>query len=401
VYTKAIISRAFSIVMKKILGYVVGIAILGIPLISLAAEFRTGEQPTITKDEQVADDIYMVGGSVTSAGTVAGDVVAGGGNVVISGPVSGDVLTGGGNVTILSNVADDVRVGGGNIVIEGRVREMLERARAEGYAIGAFNTVNLETTRGIVLAAKEVKSPVILQVTEKTFDYAGGRAIFHLIKDMAESYAPEIPVGIHLDHGKSFEVVERAMEIGFPSVMYDGSRKEYADNLMTTRKIVELAHLRGISVQAELGNVPYLGEVNMDSIHWDKYMTDPAQAAEFVKETGIDTLAVAIGNAHGFFKEREVPDYDRLQTIASQVSIPLVLHGSSDWDEERVRKVIEMGISCFNVDTSIRLGFIGAIKQHLEEHEETDIRRLLGGAMASVSDVVKQKIAMYGGGGRA
>jgi ketose-bisphosphate aldolase len=281
------------------------------------------------------------------------------------------------------------------------VREMLERARAEGYAIGAFNTVNLETTRGIVLAAKEVKSPVILQVTEKTFDYAGGRAIFHLIKDMAESYAPEIPVGIHLDHGKSFEVVERAMEIGFPSVMYDGSRKEYADNLMTTRKIVELAHLRGISVQAELGNVPYLGEVNMDSIHWDKYMTDPAQAAEFVKETGIDTLAVAIGNAHGFFKEREVPDYDRLQTIASQVSIPLVLHGSSDWDEERVRKVIEMGISCFNVDTSIRLGFIGAIKQHLEEHEETDIRRLLGGAMASVSDVVKQKIAMYGGGGRA
>jgi fructose-bisphosphate aldolase class II len=278
---------------------------------------------------------------------------------------------------------------------------MLERARAEGYAIGAFNTVNLETTRGIVLAAKEVKSPVILQVTEKTFDYAGGRAIFHLIKDMAESYAPEIPVGIHLDHGKSFEVVERAMEIGFPSVMYDGSRKEYADNLMTTRKIVELAHLRGISVQAELGNVPYLGEVNMDSIHWDKYMTDPAQAAEFVKETGIDTLAVAIGNAHGFFKEREVPDYDRLQTIASQVSIPLVLHGSSDWDEERVRKVIEMGISCFNVDTSIRLGFIGAIKQHLEEHEETDIRRLLGGAMASVSDVVKQKIAMYGGGGRA
>jgi hypothetical protein len=107
--------------MKKILGYVVGIAILGIPLISLAAEFRTGEQPAITKDEQVADDIYMVGGSVTSAGTVAGDVVAGGGNVVISGPVSGDVLTGGGNVTILSNVADDVRVGGGNIVIEGRV----------------------------------------------------------------------------------------------------------------------------------------------------------------------------------------------------------------------------------------------------------------------------------------
>lgn len=281
------------------------------------------------------------------------------------------------------------------------VKKMLETARAEGYAIGAFNTVNLETTRGIILAAKEMKSPVILQVTEKTFDYAGGRAIFQLIKNMAELYAPEISVGIHLDHGKSFEVVERAMEIGFPSVMYDGSRKDYADNLMTTRKIVELAHLRGISVQAELGNVPYLGEVNMDSINWDNYMTDPDQAVDFIEKTGIDTLAVAIGNAHGFFKEREVPDYDRLQAIASKISIPLVLHGSSDWSEERVKKVIGMGISCFNVDTSIRLAFIGAIKQHLEEHDETDIRRLLEGAKLCVQDTVKKKIEMYGSRGKA
>lgn len=281
------------------------------------------------------------------------------------------------------------------------VLEMLEKARAGGYAVGAFNTVNLETTRGIVLAAKEMRSPVILQVTEKTLDYAGGRAIFQLIKNMAEMYAPEIPVGIHLDHGKSFEVVERAMEIGFPSVMYDGSRKEYADNLMTTRKIVELAHLRGISVQAELGNVPYLGEVNMDSINWDNYMTDPDQAVEFVRETGIDTLAVAIGNAHGFFKEREVPDYDRLETIVSKVSVPIVLHGSSDWSEDRVRRVIGMGVSCFNVDTSIRLAFIGAIKQHLEEHDETDIRRLLEGSKEGVSNAVKMKIRMYGGEGKA
>ena len=281
------------------------------------------------------------------------------------------------------------------------VLEMLEKARAGGYAVGAFNTVNLETTRGIVLAGKEMKSPVILQVTEKTFDYAGGRAIFHLIRNMAEFYAPEIPIGIHLDHGKSFEVVERAMEIGFPSVMYDGSRKEYADNLMTTRKIVELAHLRGITVQAELGNVPYLGEVNMDSINWDNYMTDPDQASEFVEQTGIDTLAVAIGNAHGFFKEREVPDYDRLQAIVEKVSVPLILHGSSDWSEERVKKVIGMGISCFNVDTSIRLAFIGAIKQHLEEHDETDVRRLLEGAKGEVSNVVKMKIRMYGGEGKA
>lgn len=116
------------------------------------------------------------------------------------------------------------------------VKDMLVAAKAGGYAVGAFNTVNLETTRAIIEAAKELSSPVIVQMTEKTFDYAGGRAIYNLTKNIAELYAPEIPVGIHLDHGKNFEVMERAMEIGFASVMYDGSRKEYVDNLMMTKK---------------------------------------------------------------------------------------------------------------------------------------------------------------------
>jgi ketose-bisphosphate aldolase len=185
------------------------------------------------------------------------------------------------------------------------VKEMLEKAKAGGYAVGAFNTVNLETTRAIIEAARDLSSPVIVQMTEKTFDYAGGRAIYHLTKNIAEFYAPEIPIGIHLDHGKSFEAVERAMEIGFASVMYDGSRKDYVDNLMMTKKIVEIAHGRGVVVQAELGNVPYIGEMQMEDVEWGKYMTDPDQAAQFVKETGIDTLAVAIGNAHGFFPRAE------------------------------------------------------------------------------------------------
>lgn len=280
------------------------------------------------------------------------------------------------------------------------VREMLEKARSGGYAVGAFNTVNLETTRAIILAAKEMGSPVIVQATEKTFDYIGGRAIFNAIKTTAECYAPDIPVGIHLDHGKSFESVERAMEIGFTSVMYDGSRKEYADNLMMTKKIVDLAHMRNISVQAELGNVPYLGETDMQAVNWEQYMTDPKQAVEFVRETGIDTLAVAIGNAHGFFQEREEPDYDRLKAIAENVSIPLVLHGSSDWNRERVRKVIGIGVSCFNVDTSVRLAFIGAAKKRFIENGETDLRKLLGAGMEAVKTAVKEKIEMYGGAGK-
>lgn len=277
---------------------------------------------------------------------------------------------------------------------------LLDEAKKNGYAVGAFNTVNLETTRAILEAAKEMRSPVIVQMTEKTCDYAGGRAMFHLIKNLAEFYFPDIPVAIHLDHGKSLEIVERALEVGFPSVMYDGSRHSYSDNVRVTKRVVELAHAKGASVQAELGNVPYLSEVSED-INWDDYMTDPEEAARFVEETGIDTLAVAIGNAHGFTKERPTPDYDRLAEIAKRVSVPLVLHGASDWEDGRAKKVIELGISCFNVDTAIRLAFIGAISRMLAPGDETEIRKILGSGMDAVRETVMKKMELLGSAGKA
>jgi len=281
------------------------------------------------------------------------------------------------------------------------VKTMLEEAKAGKYAVGAFNTVNLETTRAIIEAAKELSSPVIVQLTEKTFDYAGGRAIFHLIKNIAEFYAKDVPIGIHLDHGKNFEIVERAMDIGFTSVMYDGSRKDYADNLASTKKIVEIAHKRDIIVQAELGNVPYLGEMQMENIEWEEYMTDPDQAVQFVEETGVDTLAVAIGNAHGFFRERSEPDYDRLSTIAERVHIPLVVHGASDWHNGRVIEVISRGISCFNVDTALRMAFIGGLREALLSEEETDLRKILTQAKERTKVAVKEKILAFGSAGKA
>jgi tagatose 1,6-diphosphate aldolase GatY/KbaY len=281
------------------------------------------------------------------------------------------------------------------------VKDMLGKAKAEKYAVGAFNVVNLETVQAVIRAASAMASPVILQVTEKTFDYAGGRAIFHTIKNIAEFYAPDLPIGIHLDHGKSFEVVERAMEIGFPSVMYDGSRKEYVDNLMMTKKIVDIAHARGIAVQAELGSVPYIGEAQMDTIDWNQYMTDPNQAAEYVTETGIDTLAVAIGNAHGFFRERSEPDYERLSAIRKKVDLPLVLHGASDWEEARVKEVIERGISCFNVDTAVRLAFIGGLRAGLESRDESDLRKVLSGGRQAAEDTIREKIRIFGSSHKA
>ncbi len=281
------------------------------------------------------------------------------------------------------------------------VKEMLVKARAGGYAVGAFNTVNLETTRGILEAALEMKSPVVVQMTEKTLDYAGGRAMYNLVRTVADCYMSDIPVGIHLDHGKSFEIVQRVTEIGFKSVMYDGSRHAYADNLAITKKVVDFCHAQGVSVQAELGNVPYLGELSMQEINWDEYMTDPLQAKDFVEQTGIDVLAVAIGNAHGFFRERPTPDYDRLVSIAQSVSIPLVMHGASDWESDRVSEVIKRGVSCFNVDTSIRLSFIGQLRQSLENSDETDLRKLLGAAKDATKETVKEKMKSFGSAGKA
>ncbi|HAI74162.1 MAG TPA: tagatose-bisphosphate aldolase [Candidatus Moranbacteria bacterium] len=283
------------------------------------------------------------------------------------------------------------------------VKEILEKAKKGGYAVGAFNTVNLETTRAIVEAAQELRSPVIIQITEKTMEYAGGRGIFHLVKNDAEFYAPEIPIGIHLDHGKSFEIIQRSVAIGFTSVMYDGSRKVFADNLEITKKVVDFCHKKGVVVQGELGNVPYLGEMELKDVNWEKYMTNPQQAETFVKTTGIDALAVAIGNAHGFFKERATPDFDRLDMISKSCAIPLILHGASDWENGRVAEVIRRGISCFNIDTAIRLAFANNLINSVNNQEGSgfDLRKLLGEAREAVKETVKFKIKLFGSDGKA
>lgn len=283
-----------------------------------------------------------------------------------------------------------------------KVKKILDDANSGGYAVGAFNTINLEFTQAILDAAKEKNSPVIIQVTEKTMDYAGGRAIYNLIKNLVEFYYPQIPVGIHLDHGKSFEAIERAIEIGMNSVMYDGSRKKYSDNVMMTKKIADFCHDRGVNIQAELGNVPYLKEVGSVEINWDDYMTDPAQAEEFVRETGVDALAVAVGNAHDFTKERPVPDYDRLEDINKRLDMPLIMHGASDWEEEKTLEAVKRGINCFNVDTASRVAFVTSLGRTIDSKKSLsfDVREHLGEARLAVTEVVKRKMDMFGSSGK-
>lgn len=283
------------------------------------------------------------------------------------------------------------------------VKEILTKAKAGGYAVGAFNTINLETTKAIIAAAKETKSPVIIQITEKTMEYAGGRSIYNIVKNEAEFYAPEIPVGIHLDHGKSFEIIKRAVAIGLNSVMYDGSRKIFEDNVMVTKEVVDFCHEKNVFVQGELGSVPYLSEQKMGAVDWEEYMTKPEQAKEFVERTGIDALAVAIGNAHDFFQERETPDWERLEKIISLVNVPIIIHGASDWEDGKAKMAIEKGVSCFNVDTNIRLSFMNTLSSIFRGKHVPgfDPRNVLSQVRESIKESVKKKMELFGSTGKA
>lgn len=281
-------------------------------------------------------------------------------------------------------------------------KKILTEAQSKGYAVGAFNTVNLETTWAILEAAAKQRSPVIVQMTEKTFQYGGGHAMYHLVKNIADFYFPDIPLAIHLDHGRNVAVVREALAIGFKSVMMDASTLPYEENQTATAEIVREAHTKGATVQGELGNVPYKGEVSdMEHMDWDKYMTNPAQADAYVRTTGVDTLAVGIGNAHGSFPERPEPDFDRLAAIRERIKIPLVLHGASDWEGARVARAISLGIACFNVETATKTAFINTLRETLPTNEAVDIRKILMPARESFHEAVKAKMDLFGSTGKA
>lgn len=281
-------------------------------------------------------------------------------------------------------------------------KKILTEAQEKGYAVGAFNTVNLETTWAILEAAADRHSPVIVQMTEKTFQYGGGHAMYHLVKNIADFYFPDIPLAIHLDHGRNLAVVREALAIGFKSVMMDASTLPFEENKKATAAIVEEARSKGATVQGEIGNVPYKGEISdVEHMDWDKYMTNPAQADAYVRETGVDTLAVGIGNAHGSFPERPEPDFDRLKAIRERIQIPLVLHGASDWEGEKVATVIGLGVACFNVETATKTAFIETLRETLPTNEAVDIRKILMPARESFCEAVKMKMDIFGSTGKA
>jgi fructose-bisphosphate aldolase class II len=274
--------------------------------------------------------------------------------------------------------------------------EVLKEALQKNTAVGAFNTSNMEISQGIIRAAEELNKPCIIQATTTAIEYSND-AIGRIVKDVIDKESGKAKVGFHLDHGHNLHDTIKAIDLGVDSVMIDASKMSFQENLEITKKVVEYAHPKGVAVQAELGRVPYLGREKM-SVDWSKVMTNPQEAKKLVDETGIDALAVAIGNAHGFFRERSEPDWERLKEIRKLLpETPLILHGASDWEDGKAKKAIKNGINCFNIDTDIRIAFCTVIcnMSNGKHCEVNDPRKILGSAREEVKNKVKEKIKMF------
>ena len=298
-------------------------------------------------------------------------------------------------------------------------KKMFEKAFEGGYAIGAFNINNMEIIQGVVAAAKAQNSAVILQVSKSALKYAHPKYLKAMVDAAIEETG--LDIALHLDHGSDFEVCKDCIEYGFTSVMFDGSHLEYEENVAQTKKIVEYAHERGIVVEAELGKLAGVeDEVNVDAAH--ATYTDPDQAVDFVKRTGVDSLAIAIGTSHGAykFKGEAKLDFDRLATITEKLeaagfhNYPIVLHGASSVDQRCVamcneyggniagakgipavmlRKASSMAVCKINMDTDLRLAMTAAVRKSFgDEPAAFDPRGYLGAGRALIQELVEDKI---------
>lgn len=306
-------------------------------------------------------------------------------------------------------------------------KEILDKASREGYAVGAFNFNNMEFLQAILEAAEEEKAPVIVATSEGAIKYIGKGDIetgAKLAVEMVRTYAEKlsVPVALHLDHGRDFRIIMTAIKAGYSSVMIDASHLPFEENLRETKKIVEIAHAVGISVEAELGK---LKGIEDNVVEKESVLVDPEEAKIFVKETEVDFLAPAIGTSHGAFKfkgEAQL-DFERLKKVKEYTQIPLVLHGASmvpqdvvklaneygaelsgakGVPEDMLRKAIELGINKINTDTDLRITFVAYLRKVLsEDKSQIDPRKIFGPVFEQVKEIVKERIRIFGSSGKA
>ena len=303
-------------------------------------------------------------------------------------------------------------------------KQLMDRAMKDGFALGAFNVNNMELIQAITEAAKELNAPLILQVSKGARKYAGKDYIIKMIE--AAEAVTKLPIAIHLDHGPDFELCRAVIDDGFTSVMIDGSHEPFEQNIALTKKVVDYAHPKNVSVEAELGKLvgEQFDEGEGGAVSKSAVYTDPKEAKEFVEKTKCDSLAVAIGTSHGAykFKGAQKIDLKRLAAIAAAVDIPLVLHGASSVHsslvamankygakisnakgvpEQQIRKAIKMGICKVNEDTDLRIAFAAAVRKFLEENPSAyDPREILSPATEVMKSVVMRRIKVLGSEGK-
>lgn len=275
--------------------------------------------------------------------------------------------------------------------------KMLLDAQKGGYAVGAFNVENMEMVMAVIAAAEELKAPLMLQTTPSTVKYAGLDMYLANVKTAAERAS--VPVYMHLDHGDSFDLAMQALRTGYSSIMIDGSHSVFEENIAVTKAVADACRPSHIPVEAELGKV---GGKEDDLDGGSGGYTDPMEAKEFAERTGIGSLAVAIGTAHGVYKGEPKLDLDRLAEIRKVVSIPLVLHGASGLSEEAVKESIKRGICKVNFATELRIAYTDGVKEFLAANPDAfDPKKYGKTAMEHVKEIVKLRMKMCGCDGKA
>ncbi|WP_024347226.1 class II fructose-1,6-bisphosphate aldolase [Lacrimispora indolis] len=275
--------------------------------------------------------------------------------------------------------------------------QILSDARNGRYAVGAFNVENMEMVMAVIQAAEELNAPVILQTTPSTVKYAGLDLYLANVKTAAER--AKVPVVLHLDHGSDFRLAMQALRTGYTSIMIDGSHEAFEANIELSRRVVEACMPSNIPVEAELGKVGGK-EDDLDGGEGSAY-TDPDEAKIFVEKTGVNSLAVAIGTAHGIYKGEPKLDLERLSEIARAVAIPLVLHGASGVPDETVKMAIERGICKVNYATELRIAYSEGVKEVLKENPDTiDPKKYGSAGISKVKRFVKEKMTTCGCAGK-
>lgn len=277
-------------------------------------------------------------------------------------------------------------------------REIFQDAYQKRYAIGAFNINNMEILQAVIETADEEKSPVIVAVSEGAIKYAGLDYLAAMVKVAASK--TKVPIAFHLDHGTTYEVIIRCIAGGMTSVMIDGSKHPLDENIVITKEIVKIAHACGISVEAELGRLGGI-EDNISVDEKDARFTKPEEAKSFVDETEVDSLAVAIGTAHGLYKGIPNLDIPRLEKISALVNMPIVLHGASGVPEDQIIEAVKRGVNKINIDTDVRLAFTKGLKEVIENQPDVfDPRKICTPAKKYMKEIIRSKIRLFGSNNR-